>query len=106
MSDAQRGASDDQEHVRAWLEANLGRVTQLARQGRWRPVWFADVERGGERLALCVRGDRVDMPLVFPLAHEMHLQALLHERGIPVARVYGLIVEEAKGVLANLASDE
>ncbi len=84
-------ASDDQERVRAWLETNLGRVTQLARQGRWRPVWFADVERGGERLPLCVRGDRVDMPLVFPLEHEMRLQALLHERGIPVAKVYGLI---------------
>jgi len=77
--------------VRAWLEANLGRVAQIARQGRWRPVWFADVERGSERLALCVRGERVDMPLVFPLAHEMRLQALLHERGIPVARVHGLI---------------
>jgi aminoglycoside phosphotransferase (APT) family kinase protein len=79
------------ERVRAWLEAELGRVVHLARQGRWRPVWFADVERGGERLELCVRGDRVDMPLVFPLEHEMRLQALLHERGIPVAKVYGLI---------------
>jgi aminoglycoside phosphotransferase (APT) family kinase protein len=79
--------------VRAWLEARLGRVTQLARQGRWRPVWFADVESGSERLALCVRGDRVDMPLVFPIDHEMRLQALLHARGIPVAKVYGLIDE-------------
>jgi aminoglycoside phosphotransferase (APT) family kinase protein len=77
--------------VRAWLEVNLGPVAHIARQGRWRPVWFADVERGSERLALCVRGDRVDMPLVFPLAHEMRLQSLLHERGIPVAKVYGSI---------------
>jgi aminoglycoside phosphotransferase (APT) family kinase protein len=91
MSGAQREASESEERVRAWLETKLGRVTQLARQGRWRPVWFADVERGGERLELCVRGDRVDMPLVFPLEHEMRLQALLHERGIPVAKVYGLI---------------
>jgi aminoglycoside phosphotransferase (APT) family kinase protein len=82
---------DGTTHVRAWLEAKLGRVTALARQGRWRPVWFADVERGSERLALCVRGDRVDMPLVFPLAHEMKLQALLQARGIPVPKVYGLI---------------
>lgn len=87
--DAQR--DDGTARVRDWLEANLGHVTQIARQGRWRPVWFADVERGGERLALCVRGDRVDMPLVFPLAHERKLQALLHERGIPVPRVWGAI---------------
>jgi aminoglycoside phosphotransferase (APT) family kinase protein len=79
--------------VRDWLEAHLGRVVALSRQGRWRPVWFADVERGGERLALCVRGDRVDMPPVFPLAHEMRAQALLHERGIPVPRVYGLVAQ-------------
>jgi aminoglycoside phosphotransferase (APT) family kinase protein len=86
-------ARDDQNTARvcAWLEAKLGRLAHIARQGRWRPVWFADVERGGERLALCVRGDRVDMPLVLPLAHEMRVQALLHERGIPVPRVYGLI---------------
>jgi aminoglycoside phosphotransferase (APT) family kinase protein len=82
---------DETAAVRAWLESHLGRVTQIARQGRWRPVWFADVERGSERLALCVRGERVDMPLVFPLAHEMKLQALLHERGIPVPKVYGLV---------------
>jgi aminoglycoside phosphotransferase (APT) family kinase protein len=90
MSDEPR-QDENTARVRAWLEANLGRVARIARQGRWRPVWFADVERGSERLALCVRGDRVDMPLVFPLAHEMRLQALLHERGIPVARVYGSI---------------
>jgi hypothetical protein len=56
-------ADESGERVRAWLEAKLGCVLAIARQGRWRPVWFADVERGGERLALCVRGDRVDMPL-------------------------------------------
>jgi aminoglycoside phosphotransferase (APT) family kinase protein len=83
--------SEQTARVRAWLEAELGRVVRIARQGRWRPVWFADVERGGQPLALCVRGDRVDMPLVFPLAHEMRVQQLLHERGIPVARVYGMI---------------
>jgi aminoglycoside phosphotransferase (APT) family kinase protein len=86
-------AAEHEPRIRAWLEANLGHVTHFARQGRWRPVWFADVERGGEALALCVRGDRVDMPLVFPLAHEMRVQALLHERGIPVAKVHGLIDE-------------
>jgi aminoglycoside phosphotransferase (APT) family kinase protein len=78
--------------VAGWLETHLGgHVVAIARQPRWRPVWFADVERDGERLALCVRGDRTDMPLIFPLDHEMRFQALLHDHGIPVARVHGWI---------------
>ncbi|HEU4428187.1 MAG TPA: phosphotransferase family protein [Myxococcota bacterium] len=89
---SEREIEDEQtSRVRAWLEAELGHVVRIERQGRWRPAWFADVERASERLALCVRGDRVDMPLVFPLAHEMRVQQLLHEHGIPVARVHGLI---------------
>ena len=76
----------------AWLEKHVGgRVLQIARQPRWRPVWFADVERDGEKLELCIRGDRTDMPLVFPLEHEMVLQRTLHEQGIPTPKVYGLI---------------
>jgi len=75
-----------------WLERHVGgRVVQIARQPRWRPVWFADVERDGELLELCVRGDRTDMPLVFPLEHEMNLQRTMHEHGIPTPKVYGLI---------------
>ena len=78
--------------VVAWLESRLGgRVVAIARQPRWRPVWFADLERDGERLELCVRGDRTDMPLIFPLDHEMRFQSLLAEHGIPVARVHGWI---------------
>lgn len=80
------------EAVRRWLEANVGgRVVHLARQPRWRPVWFADVECDGETLELCVRGDRVDMPLIFPLDHEMRFQALLHDHGIPTPAVYGFV---------------
>lgn len=76
----------------AWLERHVGgRVVRIARQPRWRPVWFADVERDGETLELCVRGDRTDMPLVFPLEHEMVLQRTMHEHGIPTPKVYGLI---------------
>jgi aminoglycoside phosphotransferase (APT) family kinase protein len=84
--------NDPTESVRAWLERELGgRVVQLSRQPRWRPVWFADVERDGEVLELCVRGERVDMPAVFPLDHEMGFQAVLHDHGIPTARVHGWI---------------
>ena len=85
-------APDDVElgRVASWLESELGgRVVRIARQPRWRPVWFADVERGGELLELCVRGDRRDFPGVFPLEHEMLCQRLLDQHGIPVAHVYG-----------------
>jgi aminoglycoside phosphotransferase (APT) family kinase protein len=86
--------------VTQWLEAHLGgAVSRIARQPRWRPVWFADVERGGERLELCIRGDRTDMPLIFPLDHEMRFQALLHDHGIPVPRVHGWIDDPCSYVM-------
>lgn len=81
-----------EERIRAWLEKHLGRVDRLDRQARWRPVWFAEVTRGGgTRLRLCVRGDRTDYPGIYPLEHEMLVQRLLNERGIRVPAVYGWI---------------
>jgi aminoglycoside phosphotransferase (APT) family kinase protein len=79
--------------VADWLEDNIGPVRHLERQARWRPVWFADVERDGEVLELCVRGDRTDFPGIYPLEHEMLVQRLLDEHGIPVASVHGWIDE-------------
>jgi aminoglycoside phosphotransferase (APT) family kinase protein len=73
----------------AWLESALGgHVVLLERQARWRPAWWAEVERGGELVRLCVRGDRLDSPSAFPLDHERRYQELLWERGIPVAPVH------------------
>src|SRR5690242_6070783 len=83
---------DGTKQVSDWLRTNLGgKVVRIARQPRWRPVWFADVERDDEMLELCIRGDRTDMPLIFPLDHEMRLQATMHDHGIPTAKVYGWI---------------
>ncbi|MEO8693995.1 MAG: phosphotransferase family protein [Acidimicrobiales bacterium] len=85
---------DGTEQIREWLRTNLGgKVVRIGRQPRWRPVWFADIEHDGELLELCVRGDRTDMPLIFPLDHEMRLQATMHDHGIPTAKVYGWIDE-------------
>jgi len=82
------GAQDAR--IQEWIRANVGgEVTTLVRQARWRPVWFVDVERDGERLELCVRGERNDIPGVWPLRHEMTAQALLEAGGIPVPKVYG-----------------
>jgi aminoglycoside phosphotransferase (APT) family kinase protein len=80
-----------EDSIRAWLDCNIGNVQRLDRQARWRPVWFADVERDGETLELCVRGERTDFPGIYPLEHEMLVQRLLQERGIPVPAVHGWI---------------
>jgi aminoglycoside phosphotransferase (APT) family kinase protein len=85
---------DREARVVAWLEENLGgKVRSLVPQPRWRPVWWAVLERKDGLLELCVRGDRVDTELVFPLEHEMLFQRLLYEHGIPVPRVHGWIDE-------------
>ncbi len=77
-----------------WFEQDFGgTVVDLARQTRWRPVWFATVDRGATRHELVVRGDRTDMPLIFPLEHEMTFQRLLGEHGIPVATVRGCTIQ-------------
>lgn len=82
-----------EERVRIWLEANVGPVVHLERQPRWRPVWFADCEVDGAVVELCVRGDRTDFPGIYPLEHEMLVQRLLHERGVPVPAVWGWVGE-------------
>ena len=94
------------EKVVSWLEANMGgTVTSIERQARWRPVWFADVDHNGERLELCVRGDRFDMNLVFPLEHEMILQKMLGDHGIPVAQVHGWIDDPMAYVMDRIPGD-
>jgi aminoglycoside phosphotransferase (APT) family kinase protein len=76
--------------VIAWIEKNIGgTVGEMRRQARWRPIYFVDVEKDGETLELCIRGERVDAALIFPLKHEMVVQALTYEHGIAVPKVYG-----------------
>lgn len=89
---AERGSrrESESEKLRSWIERELGgRVLRMERQPRWRPAWWVDFERDGARLELVIRGDRTDVPGVFPLEHEMKLQQLLDAHGIPVAKVYG-----------------
>ena len=94
------------ELVRKWLEQHLGgTVVSISRQPRWRPVWLADVERDGETLELLVRGDRTDMPLIFPLDHEMRLQAVLHEHGVRTPRVHGWIDEPMAYVMDRVPGE-
>jgi aminoglycoside phosphotransferase (APT) family kinase protein len=94
----------DLQRITQWLEANLGgKVTGVARQGRWRPVWFADLERDGETLPLCVRGDRVETVAAWSLEHEMTLFMELERAGIPVPHVYGWINDPRAFVMDRIA---
>jgi len=83
--------------VRRWLEGELGSVTSLRRQARWRPVWFASVDGLGD---VVVRGDRTDMELIFPLDHEMRFQQICHQHGLAVPAVHGWIDEIPAYVMA------
>ena len=95
------------ESITRWFEDEFGgTVVELARQTRWRPVWFATVDKDGERHELVVRGDRTDMPLIFPLRHEMTFQKLLGDHGIPVATVRGWIDEPEAYVMDMVAGQE
>ncbi|MYB27904.1 MAG: phosphotransferase family protein [Acidimicrobiaceae bacterium] len=106
MSPESLAAADG--NIVRWFEQDFGgRVVDLARQTRWRPVWFATVDRNdGTRHELVVRGDRTDMPLIFPLEHEMTFQRLLGEHGIPVARVWGWIDEPMAYVMDRVGGQE
>lgn len=97
----------DTERVRRWLTEEFGgSVRSLARQPRWRPVWFAEVERDGTVHQLVVRGERTDMPLILPLRHEMTLQAMLHDHGIPTPAVHGWIEEPAAYVMDRVGGQQ
>ena len=105
MSPESQAAADG--NIVRWFEQDFGgRVVELARQPRWRPVWFATVDRGGTRHELVVRGDRTDMPLIFPLHHEMTFQRLLGDHGIPVAKVHGWIDEPMAFVIDRVGGQE
>jgi aminoglycoside phosphotransferase (APT) family kinase protein len=88
----------------AWIEKNVGgHVTHVERQPRWRPVHFLDVERDGEVLQLVARQARADMPMAFPLRHEMVFQQVAHEHGITVPRVHGWCDEPECYVMDRVA---
>jgi aminoglycoside phosphotransferase (APT) family kinase protein len=90
--------------IDAWIANHLGaRVVSITRQARWRAAWLVDAERDGIPLPLVVRGERgADIPMQFPLHHELSLQKTLAEQGIPVPTVYGWIDELPAYVMARV----
>jgi aminoglycoside phosphotransferase (APT) family kinase protein len=83
---------------------------------RWRPAWFADIERDGTVLSLHVRGDRRSDVLPFPsLEREAEILRVLERGGIPVPHVHGMcpdpeaiVMDTAPGIrdVTRLREDE
>jgi aminoglycoside phosphotransferase (APT) family kinase protein len=82
----------DDDKLRACIERLVGgRVISMTRQIRWRPAWFADVQRGNEVVRVHVRGDRKSDILPFPeLKREADILEVLEQHGIPVPHIYGM----------------
>lgn len=55
LKDDQPASAIDTGAIEQWLNQNIGEVTSIELQPRWRPMWCADVRRGDESLKLCVR---------------------------------------------------
>jgi aminoglycoside phosphotransferase (APT) family kinase protein len=86
--------SDEQALSACIASLTGGRVISLQRQIRWRPAWFADVERGEQKLRVHVRGDRQSDILPFPdLQREADILQVLEQHGIPVPHVYGMCAQ-------------
>ena len=94
----------DEAVISRWVTKHLGvRVATITRQARWRAAWLVDAERDGQPLPLMVRGERgQDIPMQFPLRHEMTLQQTMGEHGIPVPTVYGWIDDLPAYVMARV----
>ncbi|MDE0886094.1 MAG: phosphotransferase family protein [Myxococcota bacterium] len=90
----------DQAAVCRWVEDFMGgRITHCERQARWRPAYFLDLERNGEKIPLYFRGDRgVSDSAQYALEHEMACLKVLSAQGIPVPQVFGFC-PEPRGIL-------
>lgn len=92
--------------LRAFVEElSGGRIVRMERQVRWRPAWFADVERpDGTILHLHLRGDRSGDVAIFPeLQREADIQRVLADHGIPVPRVHGFCADPPCTVMDSIA---
>ena len=113
-----QGSADtlNEQQLRNFVEQLLGgEIISMERLLRWRPAWNLELRRGGEVLALHIRGDRGGDVSPFPeLRREADILTLLGEQGIPVPKIYGfceepqaIIMQQVRGTrdLATAASD-
>ena len=89
--------------IHDWLVANLGQVVGFRRHARWRIGWDAEVEAGGKRNALYIRGPRGNN-YVSPI--DMAQEAAIHRaylaNGIPAPKPIAVIDDPCSLVLERL----
>jgi aminoglycoside phosphotransferase (APT) family kinase protein len=100
MQDAVAG-DEIQARVVAWIEAELGPVRHIERQGRWRPAWYVEAEVQGQPQQLYVRGAREGGWPPAPLAYEARIQQLFAAEGVKVPHVHGFIEDVPAIVMAR-----
>ncbi|MEM7311479.1 MAG: phosphotransferase, partial [Planctomycetota bacterium] len=76
----------------AWVEKTVGgRLVEIDAQHRWRPAWYLEVEKEGERLPLYWRGARTEWGAdIEPLEREGKIMEVLEAHGVRVPHVFGL----------------
>src|SRR5690242_15604523 len=104
MPTNEMSAADEEALVVEWIEAKIGPIRTISRQGRWRPAWFVEVDDDGETVPLYVRGARGARFPPMPLSYEGEVQKLLAEEGVRVSKLYGyveglpaLVMEQLRG---------
>jgi aminoglycoside phosphotransferase (APT) family kinase protein len=105
-----------------WIETQCGgRIVAVEQQPRWRPQYFVQLDRGGERLDILARGGRGDAAAKsrllsrYNLAHEAQVLQALQGHGLRVPIFYGfsndhqlILLERLRGTntLADAPDDE
>ncbi len=80
--------------IAAWLEEELGcREVSITRMHRWRPIYEAEVMRGGERVRYFLKGERTWPTHPYPLQYECDVQRALSRNGIRVPEIVAWIPE-------------
>jgi aminoglycoside phosphotransferase (APT) family kinase protein len=86
--------------ITQWVENHVGgRVVSVRREGRWRPAWYAEVDRDGRSSWLYVRGDR-GHGFSYPIEREAATLRLFERHGIPVPHVHG-VMDDPKAIVMD-----
>lgn len=92
--DAEAADSAERAKIASWVERTIGgRVIDMERERRWRPIWKIRYEKDGKIARLIAKGMRPFESIPYTLRHEMLAQQILEESGIPVPHVYGAVDE-------------
>jgi len=86
--------------IARWLETDLGcSDVSIRRMHRWRPIYVAEAERGGEKVQFFLKGQRTWPTHPYPLKYECDVQRVLWENGIRVPEIVAWIPEPATIVM-------